>query len=64
MHAGTKTLSLVKGDQHFCFRYEIGSGGEGARCAGGNGQSARHLPSIGLTPRCSLISLVSIWQKN
>ena len=20
----TKTLSLVKGDQHFCFRYEIG----------------------------------------
>ena len=22
---GMKTLSLVKGDQHFCFRYEIGS---------------------------------------
>jgi hypothetical protein len=21
----TKTLSLVKGDQHFCFRYEAGS---------------------------------------
>jgi hypothetical protein len=21
----TKTLSLVKGDQHFCFRYEVGS---------------------------------------
>jgi hypothetical protein len=21
----TKTLSLVKGEQHFCFRYEIGS---------------------------------------
>jgi hypothetical protein len=22
--AMTKTLSLVKGDQHFCFRYEVG----------------------------------------
>ncbi len=22
--AGTKTLSLVKGEQHFCFRYEVG----------------------------------------
>lgn len=22
---GTKTISLVKGDQHFCFRYEVGT---------------------------------------
>jgi hypothetical protein len=24
MSANSKTLSLIKGDQHFCFKYEVG----------------------------------------
>ena len=59
-----KTLSLVKGRHHFCFRYEAGQEAGVLEFPRGIGPSPRRSASTGSTPRSSLISLASIWQKN